>query len=107
MDTIKKHKDFQMPEDGPRAITDFFIARARPTMFESGRYGLIATKRTFRHAVDRNRAKRLLRAWIRECAGDMGDAADFVFIARTAILAAKLQEGVALMKKAIKKLKTK
>jgi len=94
-----------MNESQPRFVTDFFIARARPTMFETGRYGLVATKKTFKHAVDRNRAKRLLRAWIAECKTDMGDKTDFVFIARTAILGATKPDGVAMMRKAVKKIK--
>jgi len=49
--------------------------------------GVVVSKRTFRHAVDRNRAKRLVReAWrllVKD--GAVPEGMDWVFIIRTAI----------------------
>ncbi|MCL2338770.1 MAG: ribonuclease P protein component [Proteobacteria bacterium] len=106
-DTIKKHSDFISGDDdvSPKFICEFFIARSRPTKFANdARYGITASKRTFRHAVDRNRAKRLLRVWIRMNESALCPDLDYTFIARSNILNARLPDGVAFMKRALKKL---
>ena len=95
-----------MDDDAPKYICDFFIAKARDTKWPGdARYGLTATKRTFRPAVLRNRAKRLLRAWLKEAEDALNPDLDYVFIARYGILGAKLPDGVAQIKRALKKLK--
>lgn len=104
-DTIKKHSDFQTAEDAPLAVTHWFLAKSRPTKFPGdARYGLITTKRIMKHATDRNRARRLLRAWIRICEDDMKPEYDYIFIARLAILQAKRDAGIKQMRKALKKI---
>ncbi|MDR1206924.1 MAG: ribonuclease P protein component [Rickettsiales bacterium] len=106
--TIKKHKDFMSGEDTPKFICDLFIAKARPSRFPNdARFGITATKRTFRHAVDRNRAKRLIRVWIRGNESRMSPELDYVFIARSSILDAKLPDGLESVRKALKKLSQK
>jgi ribonuclease P protein component len=103
--TIKNHKDFAMPEDAPIFKCPLFIAKANPAkILNDARYGLIATKRSFRHAVDRNRAKRLLRVWLRANEPRMNPELDYVVIARPAILETVLDTGTDLMKRAIKRL---
>ncbi|HNY25191.1 MAG TPA: ribonuclease P protein component [Alphaproteobacteria bacterium] len=105
-DTIKKHSDFIMPENCPTARTPFFIAKAQKTKFPGdARYGLVATKKTFPLAVDRNRAKRLLRAWLVENSKMMNPDMDYVFIAKIGILKADKLTGVANMKNALDFLK--
>ena len=104
-DTIKNHKDFSMAENDPVWKCPLFVARAKPAALAGdARYGLIATKRTLRHAVDRNRAKRLLRVWIRANDARMSPEFDYIFIVRSPILDAGLEEGVDLMKRAVKNL---
>jgi ribonuclease P protein component len=104
-DTIKQHKHFFAGENDPVFKCPFFIARARPTFWPSdARYGIMATKKTLKFAHDRNRAKRLLRTWIRVCESRLNPELDYIFIVRRDILDAKLPEGVGLMKLAIKKL---
>jgi ribonuclease P protein component len=68
---------------------------------DDARYGLIATKKTFKHAVDRNRAKRLLRDWIMFNEKTLRNDADYVFIARRAILDADRTSGRTAMRKAL------
>ncbi len=101
--TIKKHKEFLMAEDSPTAKCSFFVVREKPARFPGfTRYGLIASKRSFRLAVQRNRAKRLLRDWLRYNKKLMLPGMDYVFIARVAILNADRTEGRVAMKKALR-----
>ena len=102
-DTIKKHSDFAMDDTDQLARSAGFLIRARPTIFPNdARYGLIVTKRTFRHAVDRNRAKRLLRAWLHHCERALDPTKDYVFIARPTILTWTRNDGIGAMKKALR-----
>ena len=104
--TIKKHSDFLIRDGDMNARCAMFFIRARPTNFpDGGRYGLIVTKRLFKHAVDRNRAKRLLRDWIRFNAQKMHPDLDYIFIARGPILDATRTDGRTAMRKALGYLK--
>jgi len=104
-DTIKKHKDFARADTDITVPTPFFIARSRPTLWPgNAQYGLIVTKKTLKLATDRNRAKRLLRVWIRENESLMSPDMDYIFIVRSPILEATLPDGTAMMKKALVKL---
>ena len=105
-DTIKKHIDF-LPNDADlSARCAFFFVRARPAKVpESPRYGLIAAKRTFKLAVHRNRAKRLLRDWIRHNERYMCNTLDYIFVARHGILNASRPDGYAAMRKALNYIK--
>ncbi|MFU8780957.1 MAG: ribonuclease P protein component, partial [Kiritimatiellia bacterium] len=53
--------------------------------------GVIASKRTFKRAVERNRAKRLLREAFRLERGALPQVYDFVLVARKSILASGIQ----------------
>ena len=100
--TIKNHSDFVMQADAPTARCAFFLIRIKPAKLpDDARYGLIATKKTFKHAVDRNRAKRLLRDWIMFNEKTLRKDADYVFIARRAILDADRTSGRTAMRKAL------
>ncbi len=58
----------------------------------AGRVGVVAAKKTFRRAVDRNRAKRLLREAFRLAAPQVGFAGDIVLVGRRKILDVKMQQ---------------
>lgn len=101
-DTIKKHSDFLTTPDDPSAVAAFFIVHAKKAKIPGdARYGLVAAKRTFRFAVQRNRAKRLLRDWIAFCQDMMAPEFDYVFIARAPILTATRDQGRTAMTKAL------
>lgn len=101
--TIKNHNDFAMGDNDPTARSAMFFIRSKPAKFpDDPRYGLIVTKKTFKFAVDRNRAKRLLRDWIAYNEKLMRGDADYVFIARRAILNATRADGRVAMKKALR-----
>jgi ribonuclease P protein component len=57
------------------------------------RYGLIASKRVFKLAVQRNRAKRLIRDWIAFNEHLLSKDLDYVFILQKSILEAKREDG--------------
>lgn len=103
--TIKAHKDFIMSDFNPICKTDLFLVRAKDARFiGDARYGLVATKRTFKLAVHRNRAKRLLRDWIAFNESLMLDTCDYVFIARHNILEANRENGRKTMAFALKQI---
>ncbi|MGI5845595.1 MAG: ribonuclease P protein component [Alphaproteobacteria bacterium] len=103
--TIKKYKDFIIQENNSVVKTPLFIIRSRPTLWDgNAKYGLVTTKKTFRLACERNRAKRLLRVWIRACESLMNPDMDYIFIARTSILNTTLSIGIETMKKALQQL---
>lgn len=105
-DTIKNHADFAMGENDPTARCAYFLVRAKPAKFQNDpRYGIIVTKKTFKHAVDRNRAKRMLRDWIAFNEKMMRPEWDYVFIIRRAIMDADRTLGRVAMKKALHFLK--
>ncbi len=105
-DTIKKHEDFAADDNDPTARCAYFLVRKKPAKIENdARYGLIVTKKTFKHAVDRNRAKRLLRDWICFNEKMLQPDSDYVFVARRDILGASREEGRVAMKKALHFLK--
>jgi ribonuclease P protein component len=105
-DTIKKHEDFAADDNDPTARCAYFLVRKKPAKIENdARYGLIVTKKTFKHAVDRNRAKRLLRDWICFNEKMLQHDSDYVFVARRDILGASREEGRVAMKKALHFLK--
>ena len=105
-DTIKKHSDFLMTDENPTAKSAFFYIRMKPCVIaDTPRYGVVATKKTFKLAVHRNRAKRLLRDWVRTNEKYMRPDMDYVFIARRSILDALRDDGRGAMARALKYLK--
>ncbi len=102
-DTIKKHSDFHMADQDPSARSAFFVVRAKNTNFPGdARVGFMATKHTFKLAVERNRAKRLMRDWVRFCEDLMVPEFDYVFFARSSILTATRDAGRDAMARALK-----
>ena len=102
-DTIKSHSEFMFKEADPCAKSAYFIVRAKKARFKTNpRYGILVTKRTFKLAVMRNRAKRLLRDWLQYHVGMMSPEFDYVFILRHGILEADRLSGRVAMFKALR-----
>ena len=76
----------------------------KPVQKKDSRYGIIASKRTFKFAVQRNRAKRLLRDWIAFNEDLMLPDMDYIFIARANILNCSRESGRAKMANALKRI---
>jgi len=102
--TIKKHTDFAKTENDIVFGTDYFVAVARPKKFDSGQYGIRATKKTLRRAHDRNFAKRRIRALVREFDASMSATHDYIFIIREPITTGDFADIRRAMEKAIKRL---
>ena len=102
--TIRNHKDFFVPSDNPMANCSYFIVKSKDAVKQDARYGIIASKRTFKLAVQRNRAKRLLRDWIAFNEDLMLPNKDYVFIARADILVCPREIGRKKLADALKKI---
>ena len=101
--TIRNHKDFSTGPDDPVYANHYFIVKAKPAVKKDSRYGIIASKRSFKLAVQRNRAKRRLRDWIAYNENLMAPNKDYIFIARIAIFDCSREVGRQKMAHAIKK----
>jgi ribonuclease P protein component len=101
-DTIKNHSDFIAGENDPTARCAYFLVRAKTAKYpDDARYGLIVTKKSFKHAVDRNRAKRLIRDWIAFNENLLRNDLDYIFVIRRDILNADRESGRTAMHKAL------
>lgn len=102
--TIRNHKDFLTTPEDPVVHGFYFIVKSKPAVKQDSRYGLIASKRVFKLAVARNRAKRLLRDWIAYNESLMLPDKDYIFIARASILDCTREAGRKKMAEALKKI---
>lgn len=72
--------------DGRRRwVGRYLVLWALESDFERARIGVVASRRTFRRAVDRNRARRLLRESFRLSQAELRGGVDFVLVARAAM----------------------
>jgi len=102
--TIRNHKDFLTAPTDKMVTDSCFIVKIKTAAKKDARYGIIAPKRTFKLAIQRNRAKRLLRDWILNSEHLMLPDMDYIFIARSAILECSREKGREQMAKALEKL---
>lgn len=79
---------------------------ARPNGFSHPRLGLVVAKKHIRHAVDRNRVKRVVRNTFRLSQSQL-DSLDIVFLARQGIDTLSPNEQTALLKKSWQRLSRK
>ncbi|MFQ6778059.1 MAG: ribonuclease P protein component [Alphaproteobacteria bacterium] len=104
--TIKSYNDFRTEQIEPAAKSALFTIRTKNAKFpDDPRYGLVVPKKRFRFAVQRNRAKRLLRDWIAFNQDLMIDEFDYIFFARDAILNSDRETGRDAMRKALNYIK--
>lgn len=81
------NRDFQRVFDAGRSIAGkTMVIWIAPAGAYGSRMGVVASKRTFRRAVDRNRAKRLIREAFRKERQRLLVNGDLVIVARRRIL---------------------
>ena len=87
---VVRNADYQRIFSGDhRSAGRFLVLWVADGPADVPRVGVIASKRTFRRAVDRARAKRLLREAFRLNRAHIGRHTDCVLVARRAILRAR------------------
>lgn len=90
---LKKPRDFDEAFSTGRGHAGRYVVLRYRCGEEAGRrVGVVASKRTFRRAVDRNRAKRLLREAFRMSRECVVPDVDLVLVARRRILEARCQD---------------
>ena len=103
--TIRNHRDFFVPSTELMAADDCFLIKAKPAKIQNdARYGIIVSKKTFKLAVQRNRAKRLIRDWVAFNEHLMDADLDYIFIPHYAILDVNREDGRKKMEKSFKKI---
>ena len=97
------------PKEGVIAFMgDALFIKTKPAKIHGdARYGIIVSKRNFRLAIQRNRAKRLLRDWISVNEDLMLPELDYIFIANDYILTTPRGEGRQLIKTGLIKIAKK
>lgn len=87
-----------------RSAADYFMLKAKPAKIPGdARYGIIITKKTFKSAVLRNRAKRVVRDWIAFGEDLMVPELDYVFILYPSVLKCDRESGRKTVTKSLKR----
>lgn len=92
--TIRDHKDFRTSLSDYKVHSYNMTVRAKKAKIPGdARYGVFATKRVFKLAVNRNRAKRMLRDWIAFNEDLMLPDLDYIFVAEEPMLTRRRDPG--------------
>lgn len=106
MKTVRKHKDFiGKPQDIKMRSVCFIVRIKDRSIPTETRYGIIASKRTFKKAVERARAKRVIRDWIAFNEDLFTLEKDYIFILNREILDYNREIGRKDTAKALKRIK--
>mgnify|MGYP003571259968 CR=1 FL=1 len=90
--TLKENKDFRrLYYRGESKASKALVTYAMKRRGGGCRYG-ITTSKKIGGAVERNRARRVIRAAFRELESEVKGSWDFVFVARTRTSSVKMQE---------------
>jgi ribonuclease P protein component len=97
MERLKERADFLAVAGGRKVPAQAFVLQARPRGDTAPpRFGFTVSRKVGT-AVERNRARRILRAAWRLVAEQAGDAYDIAWVARAGIAGAKTQDLMAEM----------
>lgn len=102
---LRKNSEFQrVRQEGQSAFSRLLILTWMPNGEVCSRVGIVVSKRTAKHAVDRNRTKRRLGEAIRPALEQLSGQYDMVLSARSAAVAADFpvlrQEVINLLRRA-------
>lgn len=103
--TMKENYEFRrVYEKGKSAVDPLLVTYCFKRKRGNGiRFGFTSGKK-IGHAVERNRARRIMRAAVRDLFPDMQGDWDIIFVARVSTTAAKSTDVQRVMKKHLKKL---
>ena len=102
--TLKENKDFRrIYYRGKSEASPALVTYAMPSRRPSSRVGITSGKKIGK-AVDRNRARRVIRAAFSQYESRLNGSWDIVFVARTRTTQVKMQEVAAQMEAQLKKL---
>lgn len=97
--TLKENRDFRrLYGRGKRYVGPALVTYVMRNRAGCCRIGITASKKTFRHAVERNRVRRIIRAAFLECSGTVTGGYDIVFVARSRALGLNSRDMTAVMK---------
>ena len=102
--TIRNHKDFLTTPDDPSVANFFFVIKRKDAVKKDARYGVIASKRVFKLATQRHRAKRVLRDRVAFNEPIMLPNKDYSCMARNGIFGSERDIGRIKMAHLLKKL---
>ena len=102
--TIRKHSDFICPSDAIIVRGELSLIKVKHVTVHEGRYGLIVSKKEFKLATQRNRAKRLLRDWIAYNEDLMLPDYDYIFLVNKEVLESDRETGRTDIKRSLKKI---
>jgi len=97
--TLSSFRDFHTDIDCITVKNDFYTLKVKPST--SIRYGIISAKRVFRLAVERTRARRLLRDWLAFHSDLLVENHDYIFLLKYEILQATRDQGRESIKNAL------
>lgn len=87
MQTVKKNGDFRLAYgEGRKVACRLFAVYYRRNSTENTRFGFVASKKTARLAVDRNRLRRRLKECIRVNFSGVREGYDIIIIARRGLM---------------------
>lgn len=99
---LKKHSEFLKDTGFNNIKTEFFILKTRPCIFKKDpRCGIITTKKVFKLAIERNRAKRRLKASLIILNEKLSDELDYIFILKKSILNIKFKDLLKIIEESI------
>jgi ribonuclease P protein component len=100
--TLTKQADFAAVYAGQKQVGKSFVLFYLP--HAEFRYAVVASKKTIGNAVQRNRAKRLLRELLRAVVAGKKLTGDLILVARTGILKNKFADMQVELEQCLKKL---
>jgi len=103
--SLNRNNDFvRMYNNGKFIVKPAFTAYVRKNRFGINRLGITTSKKQLGNAVQRNRARRIIREAYRLLEGELKTGYDIVFVARLRSLAMKSTEIQVSMRKALSEL---
>ncbi len=100
---IKKKKEFEdVFKKGDKFASALFTIRVQKNTLSFSRFAFASPSKVFRKAVERNRARRIMRGLVEELFESIKEGLDIIFIAKRDIIKASHEEAKKDMEEIIK-----